>query len=303
MKVFISWSGEHSKAVANALAKLIKVVIQSAKPWVSDKEIQAGDRWSSVIAAGLVDAQFGIICITPTNQTSPWLNFEAGAISKNVEESKIVPYLHGLTFPNMINGPLSQFQAKEANKEDTFKVLSAINSALLQPLENETLQEAFNSYWTTFEETIKSIDLTPRDKELSVRSSEDKLDELIEVMKGRDGKNGEKLNYIATNLKYLSIALNNQGSLFDPEKILPTFMQLLTMQARAFVKAATANLHKDEKVLVLEYDNKRQFHYKQAVKLHNYLRDILDMVTAGTYKLVIVNPDEEYLDSRATAEE
>lgn len=46
MKVFISWSGTRSKAMANALKEWIPLIVQHAKPFVSDKDISAGDRWA-----------------------------------------------------------------------------------------------------------------------------------------------------------------------------------------------------------------------------------------------------------------
>lgn len=46
MKVFISWSGKRSKAMANALKEWIPLIVQHAEPFVSDKDISAGDRWA-----------------------------------------------------------------------------------------------------------------------------------------------------------------------------------------------------------------------------------------------------------------
>ena len=44
MKVFISWSGTRSKALANALHKWLPMVLQYVEPWVSDSDIDAGER-------------------------------------------------------------------------------------------------------------------------------------------------------------------------------------------------------------------------------------------------------------------
>lgn len=42
LKVFISWSGERSKEMANALREWLPMVLQYVEPFVSDKDISAG---------------------------------------------------------------------------------------------------------------------------------------------------------------------------------------------------------------------------------------------------------------------
>src|SRR4051794_22380020 len=79
MKVFISWSGDKSKATAEALRMWLKLVIQSVEPFVSSVDIAKGDRGLNVIANELAESSFGIICVTRDNNLAPWINFEAGA--------------------------------------------------------------------------------------------------------------------------------------------------------------------------------------------------------------------------------
>jgi TIR domain len=87
MDVFISWSGERSKYVAECLRVWFKQVIQMVKPWMSSEDILAGARWNGEIARHLSETKFGVICVTPENLVSaPWLTFEAGAIAKTIDE-------------------------------------------------------------------------------------------------------------------------------------------------------------------------------------------------------------------------
>ena len=44
----------------------------------------------SEIAKALDETKFGVFCVTPENQGEPWLNFEAGALSKTVTERTYV---------------------------------------------------------------------------------------------------------------------------------------------------------------------------------------------------------------------
>jgi len=70
-------------------------VIQSVKPFLSSNDIRSGQRWFSEIGKELQNTKFGILCLTPSNKEAPWILFEAGAISKIVDESRVVPLLIG----------------------------------------------------------------------------------------------------------------------------------------------------------------------------------------------------------------
>ena len=92
MKVFISWSGKRSQALANMLRDWLPNVIQAIKPWMSDVDIDKGSRWSKDIALQLEESKVGIICLTPENLEAPWILFEAGALSKSLEKTYVCPF-------------------------------------------------------------------------------------------------------------------------------------------------------------------------------------------------------------------
>ena len=54
MDVFISWSGDRSKYVAECLKTWLKRVIQMVSPWVSSENILAGARWNAEVTKHLV---------------------------------------------------------------------------------------------------------------------------------------------------------------------------------------------------------------------------------------------------------
>jgi hypothetical protein len=85
MKVFISWSGERSKRIAEAFRDLLGDILQNVESWLSFEDIQKGARWNSEIAVQLKDSNLGLVCLTPEAQESPWLLFEAGALSVRME--------------------------------------------------------------------------------------------------------------------------------------------------------------------------------------------------------------------------
>ena len=67
MRVFISWSGARSKRLAFHLHQWLGAVVQRAEPWMSDRDLEAGQRWNEEISAKLKDTHFGIICLTREN--------------------------------------------------------------------------------------------------------------------------------------------------------------------------------------------------------------------------------------------
>ena len=112
MEVFISWSDKRSKHIALSLKQWLPEVLQAVKPWMSDTDIESGQKWQKRILTTLEVCKFGIICVTPENQAKPWLNFEAGALSKTLgSETYVCPYLYDME-PGDLVGPLTQFQSR-----------------------------------------------------------------------------------------------------------------------------------------------------------------------------------------------
>jgi len=121
MKVFISWSGSLSMKVALVLQKWMPRVIQSVEPYVSSENIDKGSRWSLDIAKELQGSVYGILCVTKDNYKAPWLNFEAGALSKELDLSRVCPFLYNIK-SSELKGPLLQFQATVFEKEDVYRL-------------------------------------------------------------------------------------------------------------------------------------------------------------------------------------
>jgi len=84
MRVFLGWSGYISHKVALAFHDWLPKVIQAVKPFMSSEDMAKGARWSGEIAKELQSSSFGVIFVTPENVTSPWINFEAGALSREI---------------------------------------------------------------------------------------------------------------------------------------------------------------------------------------------------------------------------
>jgi hypothetical protein len=94
--VFISWSGHRSEWVAKAMRNWLPLVLQSAKPWMSEADIDKGSRGLVEVSSKLVGMKVGIVCLTPENLNEPWILYEAGALSKAIDDkTRLCTYLLG----------------------------------------------------------------------------------------------------------------------------------------------------------------------------------------------------------------
>jgi hypothetical protein len=178
MKVFISWSGEHSHQVAVILRDWLPFVINEVEPYMSTEDIEKGARWSADIAANLESTSVGIICVTRENFERPWINFEAGALSKAVTTSRVIPFLVDL--PNSdLEGPLTQFQTTLKNKEDVHKLLKTINAGSDRPLSDTLLSGALEMWWPTPEERLSEVQVATAPA--GRRDTHDMIQELLET--------------------------------------------------------------------------------------------------------------------------
>lgn len=185
MKVFISWSGDYSRGVALALHGWLPGVINQVEPFVSAKDVHAGSRWQAEIAKHLEATAFGIVCVTKDNQGAPWLNFEAGALAKAVDSSRVVPLAIDLK-PSDIANPLGQFQAQSADEAGIAAMVQSINQATDNPLNEELLGRSVAKWWPDLQEELTSMGKeadAPRKPARPPRSERELLEEVLETVR------------------------------------------------------------------------------------------------------------------------
>jgi hypothetical protein len=205
MNVFISWSGEESKHIAVALKEWLPLVIQAIDPYVSCEDIDKGARWSADIARELADTDFGILCLTRTNQHSPWINFEAGALAKAVDKARVCPFLLDMRPADLDgDGPLPQFQAVTFEKDDVLKMLLALNKAQdEQALPDARLRKLFDRMWPDLEGQLQSVVKGLKESSSSSSSSssnredtdpvENMLAEILSLVRNLERQSGASL--------------------------------------------------------------------------------------------------------------
>src|SRR6266852_968249 len=195
--VFISWSGERSRVVAQKLREWLPRVVQAAKPWMSDADIAKGSRGLNELAKALYSMKVGVTCLSPDNLEAPWLLFEAGALSKAIDDTnRLCTYLLDGLKPEDVKAPLGMFQATKATKEDTRKLIQTINvSVSEQPLREEDLDEIFEAMWPTLEATIKSLALAQPTTTIK-RNGEDMIAEILELVRAEANRTQPEIKRI-----------------------------------------------------------------------------------------------------------
>lgn len=180
MKVFISWSGDTSKSIAETLRAWLPSVVQAIKPYFSPDDITKGSRWSTEIGKELEECKVGLICLTADNLEAPWVMFEAGALSKSLSSARVCPLLFGIE-ASEIKGPLVQFQAAPFTKDEMKKAVRMMNQELgTAALVSDVLDSVFEMWWPKLEEKITKIVSSDRKAlKQAVRSERDILEEIL----------------------------------------------------------------------------------------------------------------------------
>jgi hypothetical protein len=182
MHVFISWSGERSRRAAEALRTWLPKVINAVKPWLSCTDIDKGSRWSVDVAGRLQEATLGVICLTPGNLHADWILFEAGALSKTLQNTHVCPLLFDLQ-PADVKGPLAQFQGARAIRDEIRQLVKTINSALgSQSLTEMHLDEAFDVWWPKLEEQFAQLPFE-EEQQSPVRPEREILEEILALVR------------------------------------------------------------------------------------------------------------------------
>lgn len=181
-KVFISWSGELSKKLAEEVRIWLPGVLQFVKPYFTPNDIEKGTRWSTDIASELESSNAGIICLTKDNLNKPWILFEAGALSKNFGKSNVCTILFNLDSTDF-SGPLTSFQATKFDKADFKKLLITVNNTGGESkLDSNVLNDVFEMWWPKLETKINDIlksHVEPSPNAL--RSEREILEEVLEL--------------------------------------------------------------------------------------------------------------------------
>jgi hypothetical protein len=198
VKIFLSWSGPQSRAVAEALNDWLPRVIQAVRVFFSP-DIEKGAKWSGEMDEALEGTSFGIVCLTPQNLKSEWIHYEAGALSK-LREARVWTFLLDLT-PGDVGQPLGRFQHTVAERDDVRRLVRTINGQLAAagatPLVERLLDEIFEDSWPRMEARLQEARVMAVQEEIGapvipeVRGERAMLEEMLELLRDQQRRLGD----------------------------------------------------------------------------------------------------------------
>jgi hypothetical protein len=248
MNIFISWSGDQSKEIANALKNWIPKVLQSAKPYFTPSDIEKGSKWEIEITKKLNECKVGLICLTLENTEKPWILFEAGALSNKLEKSRVCPILFGLANSDL-KGPLSTFQTTQFKKEDFKKLMKSINILLDEnKITDIVFDEVFEAFYPQLEETIlKVLSETKKEDEKPKRTDRDILEELLQLARKQYAKPKQEIIEEAQEI-FESLILDHQLTFEESLKLKSGDRVLHSRFGEGTVLRLSASVGKDAKI-------------------------------------------------------
>ncbi|MEV7322596.1 TIR domain-containing protein [Streptomyces sp. NPDC093970] len=185
MKIFISWSGEAAEKCAELLHEKLPYFNNNIEPFRSSGDVNKGARGLQKIAEELEGSAFGIVCVTRANRDKPWINFEAGALSRQVREGKVVPFLLGATVSDLVDRPLLQFQAVRADDElQVYEMIREINAQCERATSEARLARLFKDHWPEMSEVLDGIveQAAKSGEEPAVTTGRGRTDEILESL-------------------------------------------------------------------------------------------------------------------------
>lgn len=196
LKIFISWSGLLAQGVTTALKSWLPELLD-VEPWASHEDIDAGSRWGQDITTQLDASSFGVIVVTATNQHAPWLNFEAGALSKRFgTEAKtyVAPVLVDLASSTDVTGPVAQFQMNRLDKPGMENVIKTITKVVAADW--TYVGKRFERSWDEFNAAIEEVKAAASNiAKVPSRTPDDLLKEILATV--RDLRRNEGINRFA----------------------------------------------------------------------------------------------------------
>ncbi|MER5868669.1 hypothetical protein [Streptomyces sp. NPDC002044] len=197
MKIFISWSGVASRKCAEVLRGWLPYMNPSITPFVSSQDISKGERGLITIATELKDCSFGIVCVTRENQAAPWINFESGAISRELGEGMLAPFLVDMPIRDL-SSPLAQFQATDStNSEDVWAMVKSINARCSVTVDSERLRTTFGRFWGDLEISLNELRKESPKNDLPERETSDILNELVGLVREQSSRVNNLASLIA----------------------------------------------------------------------------------------------------------
>jgi RNA polymerase sigma factor (sigma-70 family) len=246
--------------------------MNSIEPFVSAEDIYAGTRWQSEIASQLDSTNFGIVCVTRENQAAPWLNFEAGALAKVLDQSRLIPLAVDLK-PSDVHLPLGQFQAQSANEEGMRAVVVSLNDALGEDrLLEAVLLDSFEMWWPRLKDQLETIEHQTSAAAPPPRPERELLEETLNTVRGL-ARAIDQAPLRSTGMKDRLVALLERDRLDRALEALPDRERQVLMLRFGLEDDEPKTLEEIGKRLKLTRERVRQIEGQALARLSNLNQD------------------------------
>ena len=109
------------------------------------------------MAKELEASEVGIFLVTRENLTSHWMIFEAGALAKKLDKSRVCPILFGVENTHL-PAPLRSFQTTPFQEEEMRKLILDTNKALGErKLADSVVNKTFQMWWPDLHRDVATI--------------------------------------------------------------------------------------------------------------------------------------------------
>jgi hypothetical protein len=120
--------------------------------------------------------------------------FEAGALSKSFETSRVTPILFDLSTADLTGNPLSQFQCRPFDKQEILKLVTDINISSKSSASTDVIEKTFAAFWPDMigkiEELSKTYDGTHKKKKIStdvqIGNIQEGIQEVLRLIRSRE---------------------------------------------------------------------------------------------------------------------
>lgn len=149
---FISWSGEKSKSIAIIYREWLQDNFK-IETWLSIEDIECGKVWYKEVLKALKNISFGLFFITKENWDAPWINFEAGAISKGyIDNNVCIINIDIDDIPE--HSPLRHFQKVKFEKEAICRLTKQILEKT-DGYDKDEFMKTFEKVWPSLDNNYK----------------------------------------------------------------------------------------------------------------------------------------------------
>lgn len=165
--VFISWSKEPSKAVAEIFHTYLPLIVPNSKPFLSQIDIQKGAKGIEEIEKKLANAVFGIIIVTKANLKEPWIHYETGALSKGISDNQVSPFLFNVSLGDIAGTPLQHRQFTKFEKKELIELFKSIGRCVSPVANEKTMEEYLKKFLPDMLELLQASKSEPKKEEPS----------------------------------------------------------------------------------------------------------------------------------------